>query len=137
MPLFFNTFELFIKIKNEIKKVFYQHQGIFISNFFVNIISYTNRRYSNGNVYYKNGFENIRVNSPSYYYIDENYNKRYNRNNITLMLFLCSSLSVNMCGIVYKMLHKKGEVLPSPDYKFYIILTLSCQRVHDDSNDSH
>lgn len=44
-----------------------------------NIVSYADRRYSNGNVYYKNGFENIRVNSPSYYYIDKNCNKRYNR----------------------------------------------------------
>jgi len=44
-----------------------------------NIVSYADRRYSNGNVYYKNGFNNIRVNSPSYYYVDKNYNKRYNR----------------------------------------------------------
>jgi transcriptional regulator with XRE-family HTH domain len=44
-----------------------------------NIVSYADRRYSNGNVYYKNGFGNIRVNSPSYYYIDKNCNKRYNR----------------------------------------------------------
>lgn len=44
-----------------------------------NIVSYADRRYSNGNVYLKNGFENIRVNSPSYYYIDKNCNKRYNR----------------------------------------------------------
>lgn len=44
-----------------------------------NIVSYADKRYSNGNVYYKNGFENIRVNGPSYYYIDKNCNKRYNR----------------------------------------------------------
>lgn len=44
-----------------------------------NIVSYADRRYSNGNVYYKNGFNNIRINSPSYYYVDKNYNKRYNR----------------------------------------------------------
>ena len=44
-----------------------------------NIVSYADKRYSNGNVYYKNGFDNIRVNGPSYYYIDKNCNKRYNR----------------------------------------------------------
>ncbi len=44
-----------------------------------NIVSYADKRYSNGNVYYKNGFDNIRVNGPSYYYIDRNCDKRYNR----------------------------------------------------------
>lgn len=44
-----------------------------------NIVSYADRRYSNGNVYQKNGFEVVRVNGPSYYYVDKNCNKRYNR----------------------------------------------------------
>ena len=43
------------------------------------IVSYADRRYSNGNVYSKNKFEVIRINSPSYYYVDKNYMKRYNR----------------------------------------------------------
>jgi transcriptional regulator with XRE-family HTH domain len=44
-----------------------------------NIVSYADRRYSNGNVYIKNGFEVVRTNSPSYYYVDKNFLKRYNR----------------------------------------------------------
>jgi predicted transcriptional regulator len=44
-----------------------------------NIVSYADRRYSNGNVYRKNGFDIVRVNGPSYYYVDKNCNKRYNR----------------------------------------------------------
>lgn len=44
-----------------------------------NIVSYADRRYSNGNVYLKNGFDIIRINSPSYYYVDKNCLKRYNR----------------------------------------------------------
>jgi transposase len=43
------------------------------------IISYADRRYSNGSVYLKNGFKLIHVNKPSYYYVDKNYMKRYNR----------------------------------------------------------
>lgn len=43
------------------------------------IISYADRRYSNGNVYQNNGFKLIHINSPSYYYVDKNYIKRYNR----------------------------------------------------------
>jgi hypothetical protein len=43
------------------------------------IVSYADRRYSMGNVYMVNGFELIRINSPGYYYVDGNYNKRYNR----------------------------------------------------------
>lgn len=43
------------------------------------IISYADRRFSMGNVYLVNGFSLIRVNSPGYYYVDKNYNKRYNR----------------------------------------------------------
>lgn len=44
-----------------------------------NIVSYADRRYSNGNVYLKNGFNIIRINSPSYYYVDKNCLIRYNR----------------------------------------------------------
>lgn len=51
----------------------------FRENYNGNIVSYADRRYSNGNVYLKNGFEIIRVNSPSYYYIDKNCLKRVNR----------------------------------------------------------
>lgn len=44
-----------------------------------NIISYADRRYSNGDVYLKNGFKLIKINPPSYYYTDKNYLHRYNR----------------------------------------------------------
>lgn len=43
------------------------------------IVSYADRRYSNGNVYIQNGFEVVRINSPSYYYVDKNCLRRYNR----------------------------------------------------------
>ena len=43
------------------------------------IISYADRRYSNGNVYYTNGFQLIGVNRPSYYYVDKNCLRRYHR----------------------------------------------------------
>lgn len=43
------------------------------------IVSYADRRYSNGNVYFKNGFSLIRVNEPSYYYVDKNCLERFNR----------------------------------------------------------
>lgn len=43
------------------------------------IISYADRRYSDGRVYSKNGFQLIHVNSPSYYYVDKNYLERHNR----------------------------------------------------------
>jgi hypothetical protein len=43
------------------------------------IISYADRRYSDGGVYSKNGFQLIHINSPSYYYVDKNYLKRHNR----------------------------------------------------------
>lgn len=43
------------------------------------IISYADRRYSNGNVYSKNGFTLIGVNKPSYYYVDKNFIRRVNR----------------------------------------------------------
>lgn len=51
----------------------------FLSENTGNIVSYADRRYSNGNVYSKNGFEIIKINSPSYYYVDKSYLKRYNR----------------------------------------------------------
>lgn len=43
------------------------------------IISYADRRYSNGNVYRTNGFDLIHINSPSYYYVDKNCLERHNR----------------------------------------------------------
>lgn len=51
----------------------------FRSEYSGNIVSYADRRYSNGDVYYKNGFEMIRENAPSYFYVDKNCLKRYNR----------------------------------------------------------
>ena len=51
----------------------------FRSRFGGSIVSYADRRYSNGNVYLKNGFELIRVNKPGYYYVDKNYQVRHNR----------------------------------------------------------
>ena len=35
--------------------------------------------WSDGGVYFKNGFELIRVNKPGYYYVDKNYLIRHNR----------------------------------------------------------
>jgi len=43
------------------------------------IISYADRRYSNGNVYETNGFNLIATNKPSYYYVDKNHLRRINR----------------------------------------------------------
>lgn len=51
----------------------------FTANNIGGIVSYADRRISNGNVYYKNGFKLIRVNKPSYFYVDKNYLQRYNR----------------------------------------------------------
>lgn len=51
----------------------------FIKNFDGGIVSYADRRISNGNVYYKNGFELIRTNKPSYFYVDKNHLERHNR----------------------------------------------------------
>jgi transposase len=51
----------------------------FRSEYDGNIVSYADKRYSNGNVYYKNGFDMIRVNPPSYYYVDKNCLERFNR----------------------------------------------------------
>lgn len=44
-----------------------------------NIISYADRRYSDGNVYIKNGFNLIKTNRPSYYYVNKNCLERFNR----------------------------------------------------------
>ena len=51
----------------------------FRDNHMGSIISYADRRYSNGNVYYTNGFQLIGVNRPSYYYVDKNCLRRYHR----------------------------------------------------------
>jgi transposase len=51
----------------------------FVSRYGSSIISYADRRYSNGNVYHKNGFELIKTNQPSYYYVDNNFIRRVNR----------------------------------------------------------
>jgi len=47
------------------------------------IISYADRSYSNGKVYEKNGFELIKTNRPSYYYIHKNSSVLINRMNLT------------------------------------------------------
>lgn len=51
----------------------------FRCNYEGSIVSYADRRYSNGNVYSKNGFELIGINRPSYYYVDSNFLRRVNR----------------------------------------------------------
>jgi hypothetical protein len=51
----------------------------FRRNYDGSIVSYADRRYSNGNVYKTNGFQLIGVNKPSYYYVDKNFIRRYNR----------------------------------------------------------
>jgi hypothetical protein len=51
----------------------------FRSNYVGSIVSYADRRYSNGGVYDKNGFKLIHINAPSYYYVDKNYLERHNR----------------------------------------------------------
>ena len=52
----------------------------YFSNSYGNsIVSYADRRYSNGNVYKANGFKLIGVNKPSYYYVDKNFLRRFNR----------------------------------------------------------
>jgi len=43
------------------------------------IVSYADRRISNGNVYIKNGFQLIHINKPSYFYVDKNCLERHNR----------------------------------------------------------
>lgn len=43
------------------------------------IVSYADRRYSQGNVYIQNGFELIRKGPPGYYYIQKPYLNRMNR----------------------------------------------------------
>ena len=51
----------------------------FIKTYGKSIVSYADRRISNGNVYVKNGFDLVRVNSPSYFYVDKNCLERHNR----------------------------------------------------------
>jgi transposase-like protein len=51
----------------------------FRANYSGSIVSYADRRYSDGGVYFKNGFELIRVNKPGYYYVDKNYLIRHNK----------------------------------------------------------
>jgi hypothetical protein len=43
------------------------------------IVSYADRRWSDGGVYTKNGFDLIRINRPAYFYVDKNYLVRHNR----------------------------------------------------------
>ena len=51
----------------------------FRSSYSGSIVSYADRRYSNGNVYTTNGFKLIGVNKPSYYYVDKNFLRRHHR----------------------------------------------------------
>lgn len=51
----------------------------FINSYDSSIVSYADRRISNGNVYIKNGFDLININRPSYYYVDSNFLRRVNR----------------------------------------------------------
>lgn len=51
----------------------------FIGFYGGSIVSYADRRISCGDVYGKNGFELIRVNGPSYFYVDGSCLRRYNR----------------------------------------------------------
>lgn len=56
------------------------------------IISYADRRYSNGNVYAINGFILLHTNDPSYYYVDKNCLERHNR-----MKFQKKLIDANNC----------------------------------------
>ena len=51
----------------------------FRRNYSGSIVSYADRRWSDGGVYFKNGFKLIRVNKAAYYYVDKNYLVRHNR----------------------------------------------------------
>lgn len=53
----------------------------FIRNYSDSIISYADRRYSNGNLYYKNNFELKSISRPTYYYLSpkEGYAIRHHR----------------------------------------------------------
>lgn len=65
------------------------------------IISYADRRISNGNVYFKNGFNLIRTNSPSYYWVNaKNYNERLHRMHI--------QKDPNLNGTEYEQARNKG-----------------------------
>jgi len=43
------------------------------------LITFSERRLFSGNVYEKSGFSFLKTTLPNYYYVDENYNKRFNR----------------------------------------------------------
>lgn len=45
------------------------------------IVTYADRCYSNGDVYRNNGFQEIRVNAPSFYYVDPDCTRKYTRGN--------------------------------------------------------
>lgn len=51
----------------------------FTRNYSGDIISYSDRTYSNGSVYKKNGFRYIKSNKPGYWYVDSNYKMRMHR----------------------------------------------------------
>lgn len=51
----------------------------FCNTYGYSVVSYADRRYSNGNVYKTNGFNLIGINKPSYYYVDKNFLRRFNR----------------------------------------------------------
>jgi len=67
------------KLKYNVVGGFSKLLSYFRSNYSGSIVSYADRRYSDGGVYSKNGFQLLHVNSPSYYYVDKNYLERHNR----------------------------------------------------------
>ncbi|MFW6026172.1 MAG: hypothetical protein ACOCRX_07500, partial [Candidatus Woesearchaeota archaeon] len=48
-------------------------------NNFQKIVTYSDRRFFNGNIYINNGFNFVGYTNPGYFYIDNNYLFRYNR----------------------------------------------------------
>lgn len=52
------------------------------------IISYANRTYSNGKLYENNGFTLLKINKPSYYYVDLNTEIMYHKTNFKKHLLL-------------------------------------------------
>ena len=59
-----------------------ESNNLIISNW-NKIITYADKRWSNGNVYIKNGWTYIRDSNPSYDYIDQYYSYRINRLSMT------------------------------------------------------
>jgi len=54
----------------------------FIKNYSpTSLITYADKRFSNGNVYLNNGFNKLHESKPNYFYIDKNYNSIENRMN--------------------------------------------------------